>query len=53
MRTYLEVPYKDKDQAKRLGAWWDSSERKWFVENVEDLRPFLPWVPKHLLKPCR
>ena len=42
----LEVPYKDKDQAKALGAWWDPEMRKWFVPKGHDTKPFRQWVPK-------
>jgi hypothetical protein len=29
-RTYLDVPYSDKDQAKALGARWDNTARRWY-----------------------
>lgn len=28
---YLEVPFKEKDEAKRLGARWDPNMKKWYV----------------------
>lgn len=32
-RLYLEVPYADKDEAKKqLGARWDPGRRKWYVD---------------------
>ncbi|RZU45234.1 exodeoxyribonuclease VII large subunit [Fluviicoccus keumensis] len=43
-RTYLQVPFPEKDQAKALGARWDPMERKWFVQ-AEDLSPFKRWMP--------
>ena len=44
---YLEVPFREKDQAKALGARWDAVRRKWFVpaELCDDLTPFQRWLP--------
>ena len=28
---YLNVPYKEKDEAKQLGAKWDTSKKKWYI----------------------
>jgi len=30
-RIYLNVPYEEKDAAKKLGARWDPEQRKWYV----------------------
>jgi hypothetical protein len=30
-RIWLDVPYSDKDQAKALGARWDSRARRWYA----------------------
>lgn len=30
-RTYLKVPYKDKDEAKSFGARWDAESRHWYI----------------------
>lgn len=30
-RTYLSVPFSEKDQAKALGARWDPEARKWYT----------------------
>lgn len=45
--TYLEVPFKEKDQAKSLGARWDSASKKWYVpsELEEQLDQFQRWLP--------
>ena len=53
MRVNLQVPYEDKDEVKRLGARWDAARKTWFVQGIEDLRPFLRWIPKRLTKPHR
>ncbi|HEX5359867.1 MAG TPA: exodeoxyribonuclease VII large subunit [Fluviicoccus sp.] len=42
-RTYLQVPFSEKDQAKSQGARWDPLERKWYVQ-AEDLAPFRRWL---------
>lgn len=45
--TYLEVPFKEKDQAKALGARWDGASRKWYVPSDldESLDQFARWLP--------
>lgn len=50
MRVNLKVPYRQKEEAKRLGARWDPGRQVWYVENVENLSPFLKWMPRHLTK---
>ncbi len=45
----LEVPFKEKDQAKSLGAMWDPDIKKWFVPKGEDTKPFAKWHPKGLI----
>ena len=30
---YLNVPYSEKDEAKQLGAKWDSSKKKWYIKD--------------------
>lgn len=42
-RVYLRVPFKDKDEAKRLGARWDQDSKRWFVSGDRDLAPFAQW----------
>jgi hypothetical protein len=45
--NYLNVPFSEKDKARRLGAHWDLARKKWYVENMEDLTPFLRWMADH------
>jgi len=42
-KIYLNVPYREKDEAKRYGAKWDAGAKKWFVfERVpEALKRFI------------
>jgi ribonuclease HI len=32
-KLYLNIPYSEKDEAKKLGAKWDSNKKKWFIDN--------------------
>lgn len=50
MRINLDVPWCDKDEVKRAGARWDLARKVWFIEDVEDLAPFMPWIDSHLKK---
>ena len=33
-KTYLRCPFKEKDQAKALGAKWDPAKKSWYVPAV-------------------
>jgi len=43
--TYLDVPFKEKDEAKALGARWDAGARKWYVPEGTEVAPFSAWLP--------
>lgn len=43
-RVYLNVPFKEKDEAKALGARWDRRERSWFIPSDVDSSPFKKWL---------
>ena len=43
--TFLEVPFKEKDEAKALGARWDAGAKKWYVPEGKDLALFSSWLP--------
>lgn len=45
-RTYLVVPFKEKDEAKALGAKWDRQERAWYVPPGVDPAPFDKWAQR-------
>ena len=45
MTTYLNVPFRERNEAKAKGARWDSETRKWFVPIGRDLEPFTSWLP--------
>ncbi|GIU51772.1 hypothetical protein TUM4438_42570 [Shewanella sairae] len=42
-KIYLDVPYKEKDQVKALGAKWDKQTSHWCVPKGTDLTPFNQW----------
>ena len=44
-RTYLVVPYEEKDDAKALGAKWDREAKAWYVPAGTDQEAFAPWLP--------
>ena len=44
-RVYLEVPYAEKDEAKKLGARWDRQASKWYAKPGVDLEPLQRWMP--------
>ena len=48
--TYLQVPFRDKDSAKALGARWDPGQRQWYVPAGRELAPFAAWLPAGLLE---
>lgn len=53
MRIYLNVPYEEKELAKRRGCWWDDYKRQWFIENPTNIGLFIKWMPEHLLTPTK
>lgn len=44
-RIFLDVPYKEKNQVKRLGARWNPTLKKWFLPEDCDPKPFAKWLP--------
>jgi hypothetical protein len=42
-KTYLTVPYAQKDKAKTLGAKWDAVAKKWYVPAGRDIALFAQW----------
>lgn len=43
-QVFLNVPFAEKDEAKRLGARWDATRRKWYVPHGVDAEPFSRWT---------
>jgi phage/plasmid primase-like uncharacterized protein/antirestriction protein ArdC len=45
-RTYLAVPYSERDEAKTLGARWDKEAKAWFVVANVNSSEFARWRPE-------
>jgi Domain of unknown function (DUF5710) len=43
-RSYLNVPYAEKDLAKQLGAKWDTTKKKWFIPLGVEPTNFEKWT---------
>ena len=44
-KTFLSVPYREKNQAKKLGAKWDKEAKSWFAPEGTDLAKLRDWLP--------
>lgn len=49
-KIYLKVPFKEKDQAKSLGARFDWDAKLWYVHEGADLSLFTRWLNDDLLQ---
>jgi hypothetical protein len=45
MPIILDVPYEDKDEAKKLGARWDTGIKKWYIPDGISTEAFIKWLP--------
>lgn len=45
-RVDLHVPFAEKDEAKRLGARWDSQQKTWYVPEGIEPTSFKRWLPE-------
>lgn len=45
-KTFLAVPYKEKERAKKFGAKWDKENKLWFAPEGTDLTPLAAWMPE-------
>ncbi len=43
---YLDCPYSEKDEAKKLGARFDGIVKKWFIPPGLEIEKFARWSPK-------
>lgn len=46
MPILLNVPYAEKDEAKKLGARWNPQLKKWYCENRNDYSKLKKWISK-------
>ena len=44
MALILKVSYGEKDEAKALGAKWNTQLKKWYVEKQKDYHKFIKWI---------
>ena len=51
-KTWLNVPYKEKNAAKGCGAKWDSREKRWYAPVGADLNGLAAWLPDKDHKPA-
>lgn len=45
----LIVPFMEKDDAKRLGARWNSGSKRWYIPDGADTAPFARWLPEDVV----
>lgn len=44
-KIYMDVPYRDKEEVKKLGARWDRDAKKWWItKELQELNPEA-WAP--------
>lgn len=47
MSIKINVPYPEKDDARQLGARWNSDEKSWIIpDSLTDINLFRRWLPK-------
>ena len=45
-KTYLAVPFSEKNAAKKLGAKWDGRKKSWYAPEGADMSGLNQWLPK-------
>jgi len=43
-KVFLDVPFKQKEKVKALGAKWDRQEQSWYISASADQAPFAQWL---------
>lgn len=51
-KTWLNVPYVEKDQAREAGAKWDGKEKRWYAAVGADLNRLAIWLPGEHQQPA-
>lgn len=46
-KTWLNVPYKEKDEAKQHGARWDKGAKSWYAQEGTNLAPLSKWLAEN------
>jgi hypothetical protein len=44
--TDLNVPFHEREDARRLGARWDAVRKTWFLPDRTETAPFTKWLPR-------
>lgn len=44
VRQYINCSYAEKEEAKRKGAKWDASEKKWYIPEGKSSDGFEKWL---------
>jgi phage/plasmid primase-like uncharacterized protein len=44
VKTFIDVPFKQKEEAKALGAKWDRQEQSWYVPTGVEAAPLAKWA---------
>ncbi len=42
-KHYINVPFKEKEAAKKLGARWDKYNKSWYISDKLDIKDFAKW----------
>lgn len=45
-KLYINCPFKDKDDAKKLGALWDSNKKLWYAPSYDIFQNLSKWYFK-------
>ena len=53
VRIFIDVPYREKEEAKALGAKWDRQEQSWYVPAGKDASAFAKWKQTEASDPAR
>jgi hypothetical protein len=51
MIVELNVPYEEREQAKKMGCRWNPVKKTWYVVDVDDLSVFSKWFYYWQAKP--
>ncbi len=43
-QIFLDCPYSEKDEVKKLGAKFDGERKQWFIPSDYDIKPFAKWL---------
>ncbi|MDL2226627.1 ssDNA-binding domain-containing protein [Deltaproteobacteria bacterium OttesenSCG-928-M10] len=52
-KTFLTVPYREKETAKKLGAKWDRNAGLWYAPEGTDLTPLAKFIPEKTPAPAK